>query len=177
MSFISNKLSKRDYFYDRFKICKMIQRLQSLYLALVLILSLLFFGGSVFKCVDETGQTIRVMLNGMLTDQGGQSFAMVTALWPVSVILIALTLLSIVTILMFRNRKIQLKLAGAIIFIAAILIIVLFIYAYIVIHSYRLKIVPVLKMAVPVLVLIFSVLAYRGILKDDRLVRSYDRLR
>jgi hypothetical protein len=32
-------------------------------------------------------------------------------------------------------------------------------------------------MALPFLQLIFSILAYRGIKKDDQLVKSYDRLR
>jgi hypothetical protein len=155
----------------------MIQRIQSLYLTIVLLLCLLFFRGSVFKCIDETGQTIKVMLNGMLADQSGQSFARVTALWPVTAILIVLALLSIVTILMFRNRRIQRYLALAIIVLSAGLIIVITIYAYIVTHSYRLSIIPELKMAIPVLVPVLSILAYLGILKDDRLVKSYDRLR
>jgi hypothetical protein len=32
-------------------------------------------------------------------------------------------------------------------------------------------------MVMPVIITIASILAYRGILKDDRLVKSYDRLR
>ena len=155
----------------------MIQRLQSLYLIMVLLLSLLFFKGSVFNCIDETGQAIKVMLNGLLTDQSGQSFARVTALWPVVAILTGLILISIVTLLMFRNRRIQLMLAMSVIGLSCGLIIALAVYAYIAAHSYRLSIVPELKMAIPVLVLIFSVLAYRGILKDEHLVKSYDRLR
>jgi hypothetical protein len=155
----------------------MIQRIQSLYLTLVLVLSLIFFTGSVFNCLDETGQAIKVMLNGMLTDQSGQSFARVTALWPITSLLILLSLMSLITILLFRNRKIQIKLALSVLILSCGLIIGLAFYAYIIVRSYKLSLIPELKTGIPVLVLIFSVLAYRAILKDDRLVRSYDRLR
>jgi hypothetical protein len=65
----------------------------------------------------------------------------------------------------------------AVILAATGLIIALAYYAISLMHAFRLTIIPGFKMAIPVLNLIFSVLAYRGILKDDRLVKSYDRLR
>jgi hypothetical protein len=160
-----------------YKTLKMIQRIQSVYLTVILLLSLIFFTGSVFNCVDETGQAIKLTLSGNLTDQSGQSFARVTSLWPLTAILVFLALMSLVTILMFRNRKIQLKLALSVIALSSGLIITLGVYYYIVTHSFRLSIVPGLNMAIPVLAFVLSILAYRGILKDDRLVKSYDRLR
>ena len=40
-----------------------------------------------------------------------------------------------------------------------------------------LTIIPGIKMVVPLLILIFGILAQRGIKHDENLVRSYDRLR
>jgi hypothetical protein len=37
--------------------------------------------------------------------------------------------------------------------------------------------VPGIKMVFPLLITVFSVLAYRGIVKDENLLKSYDRLR
>jgi hypothetical protein len=155
----------------------MIQRIQSIYLSLILLLSISFFRRSVFNCIDEKGQVIDVLLTGIMTDQSGQVISSITALWPLTLILIIIPLISLVTILTFRNRKIQLILAMWVVIFSSGLIIALAVYAYIMIHSYKLSIVPGIKTAIPVLMFVFSILAYRGILKDHRLVKSYDRLR
>jgi hypothetical protein len=155
----------------------MIQRLQSLYLLIVLLLSLLFFGGAVFNFTDESGKAIQMQLSGNLTDQAGQSLSQAQTAWPIAGLLILISALSLITIFLFKNRKVQLLLAMAVILAATGLIIALAYYAISLMHAFRLTIIPGFKMAIPVLNLIFSVLAYRGILKDDRLVKSYDRLR
>ena len=155
----------------------MIQRLQSLYLTFVLLLSLLFFRGAVFRFSDESGRAIHMLLNGNLADQAGLSLTQVHTLWPLSGLLILLSALSIMTIFLFKNRKVQLLLALVVIITASVFIIALSFYAISYIDSFRLTIIPGFKMAIPLLILIFSILAYRGILKDDRLVKSYDRLR
>ena len=43
--------------------------------------------------------------------------------------------------------------------------------------KYGAELEPGLKMVIPLLIMISVTLAYRGISKDDRLVKSYDRLR
>jgi hypothetical protein len=155
----------------------MIQRLQSLYLIIVLMFTLFFFSGAVFKFTDESGKAIQMLLNGNLTDQAGQTFAQPLTAWPLTGLLVLISALSLITIFLYKNRKIQLILAIAVIFSASALIIALSYYAISVMNIYRLTIIPGFKMAIPVLDFIFSILAYRGILKDDRLVKSYDRLR
>ncbi len=50
-------------------------------------------------------------------------------------------------------------------------------YAIEISNKFTLKIIPEAKLVIPVFILIFSILAYRGILKDDRLIKSNDRLR
>jgi hypothetical protein len=45
------------------------------------------------------------------------------------------------------------------------------------ISKFTATIIPGFKMIIPILILVFSILAYLGIRKDDRLVKSYDRLR
>jgi hypothetical protein len=155
----------------------MIQRVQTLYLAIILFLAILCFRGSVFNCIDETGQVIKVMLSGNLTDKSGQSFAKVSPLWPVTALLVLITVTSLATIALYSKRKVQMKIAAVLIVFTAGFIIALASYAYTVTNSYKLTIVPVVGTTYPALMLLFSLLAYRGIAKDDKLVRSYDRLR
>jgi uncharacterized membrane protein YidH (DUF202 family) len=46
-----------------------------------------------------------------------------------------------------------------------------------IVSKFEARIIPGFKMILPILILIISILAYRGIKKDDQLVKSYDRLR
>lgn len=50
-------------------------------------------------------------------------------------------------------------------------------YMYYICSKYDAEIVPGFKIALPVIILILNILTYRGIRHDDRLVKSYDRLR
>ena len=155
----------------------MIQRLQSLYLTLVLLFSLLCFFGSILHFVDESGNAIKLVISGTLTGQNGQAAGQVAIIWPIAAILILISCLSLIAIFLFKNRKIQLTVTIMVIILSAGLIIALALYSFNAISNFKMKITPGIKMAVPFLILVFSVLAYRGILKDDRLVKSYDRLR
>jgi hypothetical protein len=155
----------------------MIQRLQSLYLTLVLLLSLLFLSGSALTFVDDSGNAVKLMVNGNLTSQSDQAIGQIANMWPLTAILIMISLWSLIAIFLFKNRKIQLIVAIGVIVMSAGLLIGLSWYGSNVISNFNLKITPGIKMSVPLLILIFSVLAFRGILKDDRLVKSYDRLR
>jgi K+ transporter len=58
-----------------------------------------------------------------------------------------------------------------------VLIALLVYYGITVIQRYHSELVPGIKMFIPVLILIFAILAYRGIKKDEDLVKSGDRLR
>lgn len=155
----------------------MIQRVQSLYLILVLLLSLLCFFGSILHFTDESGNAVKLMVNGSLTARNGQAAGQVVNIWPITAILIMISLLSLIAIFLFKNRKIQLIMAVCVILISGGLIIALTWYGFYVTDNFKIKLSPGIQMAVPFLIILFSVLAYRGILKDDRLVKSYDRLR
>jgi hypothetical protein len=50
-------------------------------------------------------------------------------------------------------------------------------YILIFIQSHNVSLVPGIKTFIPVVTIILSILAYRGIKKDEALVKSYDRLR
>jgi len=155
----------------------MIQRIQSLYLLLTTLLSLLFLKGSFLSFIEKSGSVIKVTFNGIIRDTGGQGFEQIEKLLPVSSLIILIPVLSLLTIFFFKKRKIQLWLALSVIILIVGFIFVLIYYSWIVITEYNAEIVPGFKMVIPVLMLIFAVLAYRGIRKDDRLIKSYDRLR
>jgi len=160
-----------------YKHLKMIQRIQSVYLSFTILLTLSFFQGTIFSFTDKSVKAIKLVYEGVLVNSSGQDFVQVEKIWLLSVILILIPLVSLLTILIFRNRKIQLFLSLSVIILSAALILTLSWYIFKIVGKYMTDIIPGFRMAVPILILIFSILAYRGIRKDDRLIKSYDRLR
>ena len=155
----------------------MIQRIQSVYLFLTTIMSIIFLQGSFLSFINKTGDVFKIGFTEIVRSTQGQPPEMVGRIIPLTIIVILVAVLSFVTIFLFKNRKLQLLFSGILTGLVSVLILVSFYYSYTVISEYDAAFVPGVKMALPFLQFIFSILAYRGIKKDDQLVKSYDRLR
>ena len=155
----------------------MIQRIQSLYFSLTIILSLLFLKGSFLTFINEPGSVTKVTFSRIISVTGEQGFALINWPLPLSVFIIIIPILSLITIFLYKRRPIQKVLAITGIFLAAGFSLLIAIYSYSICSRNEMKLVLTWKMILPVLILVFYLLAYRGIVKDDHLVKSYDRLR
>ena len=155
----------------------MIQRIQSFYLALTALLSFLFLKGSIITFIDRSGYLINVTFNHIIRESPAAAHEILEKTFVISLFIIVIPVLSVIIILFFKNRSLQKRLVRFLIMVVIAFILVLCLYAYVIITKYTSEIVPGVKMIIPLLQLIFSVLAYRGIVKDDNLVKSYDRLR
>jgi hypothetical protein len=155
----------------------MIQRKQTIYQLLTIIMSFLFLKGDILSFVDKSGSVIKVTLYGVLRNAVGQDFELIERSWPLSVVIVLIPVISLITILLFKNRKIQLLVAFSGIILAAGFVLFSIYYTYIICHNYATQIIPGYKMLIEILLLTFNYLAYRGIKKDDELIKSYDRLR
>jgi glucan phosphoethanolaminetransferase (alkaline phosphatase superfamily) len=155
----------------------MIQRIQSLYLSLTTILSCLFLNGSFLNFTDQSGSLIKVTVTQMIRETSSLEHELIERTFPLSILILLITVLSVLTILLFKKRSLQMWLVKFLIMFVVAFIIVSGVYTYIIMTKYDSHIIPGFKMAIPLLQLIFSVLAYMGIRKDDNLVKSYDRLR
>jgi hypothetical protein len=144
---------------------------------LTIFLSFLFLRGANLNFIDNSGSEIKVTFTGIFQNSTGQGLELIEKLLPLSVLIILIPVLSFITIFLFKNRKIQLWLALSLIILICGFIVVSFYYSWLIKTEYGAEIVPGFKMVIPVLILIFAILAYRGIRKDDNLVKSYDRLR
>jgi hypothetical protein len=87
-----------------------------------------------------------------------------------SVFAILISALSLLAIFLFSKRKIQIMLTKVLI-VLIIIFTCVFCYTVYLFGSWDYKAV------IPALQLLFAVLAYRGMRRDDNLVKSYDRLR
>jgi len=140
-------------------------------------LSVLFLSGSIFSFADVNGTEYQATVNGVSVAADVSPTGQVHNTLPLTVFVILTVLFSGITIFSFRNRKIQLKFSISVIVLSGMLILTSAYCIYFVIAEYNARFKPGFKMIIPFLMLIFAILAYRGIKKDDILVKSYDRLR
>jgi Domain of unknown function (DUF4293) len=155
----------------------MIQRIQSLYLLLTTLFSVLFLNGSFLKLIDSEGSRIIVNFTGIYKASGDKGFDLIEKLLPLSVIFILIPVISVLAIFLYRNRKLQFKITLILILVSIVLILISTYYGISIVNSYHASFVPGIKMFIPFLILVFAILAYRGIKKDEALVKSYDRIR
>lgn len=155
----------------------MIQRIQSFFLFLTTLTSLIFLKGNYLSFINKTGSAINITFTGIMKSTDGQTFELVQNVLPVTILIPLIAALSFSIIFFFKNRNLQLLLSKILIALITGLILVVGYYSYVIISQMGGVIVPGIKMTLPVIMIIFSVLAFRGIMKDDQLVKSYDRLR
>ena len=155
----------------------MIQRIQSLYLLLTTVLSFLFLKGSFFNFTDSSGSVIKVTFTKLIRESSVVQQATTDNTFLLAFFILAIPVISIISIMLFKNRNLQLWLVRFLIMLVVAFIIASGSYIYIIMTKYDSVIDPGFRMAIPLLQLVFSVLAWRGIKKDDDLVKSYDRLR
>lgn len=155
----------------------MIQRIQSLYLLLTTLVSLLFLNGSFFSLINKSGAVFNFNFTGIYMNSGEQVSALINSHLVLTALIILIPLVSLFAIFLFRNRKVQINSVKGLIGLELVLIVTLAYHVYKIISVYDALITFGLKMAIAPIILILSILAYRGIRKDDDLVHSYDRLR
>lgn len=152
----------------------MIQRIQSLYLLGVFVLSLLLLTGPL-SIFSSGGEEFVLKHNGLSPAPEGMT---ALATWPMTVLFILVALTSFLNIFSYKNRVRQMRLSIYLIFVLAGMLGMLFFYSYlaaglldepITLYQWRFVIPPVN--------IILLYLAFRSIRKDELLVKAYDRLR
>lgn len=154
----------------------MIQRIQSLYFFLTTLLVVLFLPGTDLSFINKTGAAVNVCFGGIYnTANGAGSIAEKLYIFPAFIIVIALV--ALVAIFLFKKREMQLLVSRILTGIIVLFGIYTAWLVTSVISRYEAHFVPGIKAFLIVLMLVFSILASRGIIKDIDLVKSYDRLR
>ena len=97
--------------------------------------------------------------------------------WLIFLLAVSIPLLSLAVIFLYKKRNFQMLLAKILIFLISAFTGASLVYSWLIISKYDAVFDSWYKLLIPVIQLILSVLAYRGVKKDDDLVKSYDRLR
>jgi len=161
-------------------IIAMIQRIQTLYLFLAFIAMALLFAFPLAQFFSETGTYIFSItgLKNMIPD-GAPAFNSIVFL-PLVIVSVGIALLALITIFQYKKRSFQIKLTSAGVFSAIALIMGIFLF-YIPMIEKKINIIPnyldSIGIYLPLIALVFMVMANRAIKRDEKLVRSADRLR
>lgn len=156
----------------------MIQRIQTVYLALAIVLSVLlvFLRLTLAALVAEVGVYELNSVSILLQKEVGSEAIMSS--FPITGAIMLGVFLSVYSIMQYKNRKFQVKLVQAALFVQLIVGALVFFYADKLSAfdvSAQVSYKPVIAILLVNVLLYF--LALRGIKSDDALVRSADRLR
>jgi peptidoglycan/LPS O-acetylase OafA/YrhL len=155
----------------------MLQRVQTIYLlAATVLMSLMLFLPLAEIAAEGTG-IYEVLSKGWYIT-GGESAEPVMFTWPVFILVLFLTMLPLINIILYKKRKLQIRICIYSIILAFGLIGLIYYYFVIGIRpldepAYALSV----PMVLPAIFIILIYLAFRGIRKDEILVRSLDRIR
>ncbi len=158
----------------------MIQRIQTLYLILATIALALVFAFPLAQFFSETG-TYYFTATGLknMVPGGGELFKS-TIFLPLPIVIAIILFLIVYAILQFKKRSFQIKLVNVGVLLTAVMIAGIF-FLYIPMIEKKTLIIPDYSKSfgvyLPLVSLVFQVLATRAIKRDDQLVRSADRLR
>lgn len=152
----------------------MIQRIQTLYLALAaFVLGLMLQSPIVSFAID--GKIYDLTSYMLVNSQDSKDVIFYN--YPLAILIIAASLLAFITILFFKNRKLQMKLT-LFNWILTLGIYVLIAYYYFqaqaikeLVFTFRLPVVY------PAVAFILLVLAFRGIKRDEEIIQSLNRIR
>lgn len=155
----------------------MIQRIQSVYLLFTAIISSLFLSGGFLEFIGPDGHLITVKFYGIFQSGGDKMMELIHYTLPFAILSLLVPIIALVTIFLFKNRKLQ-SLLTVIITILEILIILFAGYFILnIVQNQSVIFKSGIKMLFPFICLLLTIMAYKGIQKDDKLVKSYDRLR
>ena len=158
----------------------MIQRIQTLYLSLAFVAMALLFAFPLAQFFAEYGAYV-FSITGLKNMVPGEPSAFKPILFlPLIIVAVGIALLTLFAIFQFKKRSLQIKLTSIGVLTSIALIMGIF-FLYIPMIEKKINIVPDYSKAfgiyLPLVALVFMVMANRAIKRDEKLVRSADRLR
>ncbi|HCC71614.1 MAG TPA: DUF4293 domain-containing protein [Bacteroidales bacterium] len=155
----------------------MIQRIQTLYLAVATALSVFLLKGPIVRLVSDTGQAYELNFKGIYSIESNLVGETIEKSLPLTFILIAVPVFFLIAIFLYRRRKLQIRITvfTTLLLLGAFLLMIF--YIFYTGRKLEAELIFNIKLTFPVIGAIFGYLAFRSILKDELLIKSYDRIR
>jgi hypothetical protein len=139
-------------------------------------LTTLMLYGSIVSFVGTDSTEYEIRYNGFYTLSGGAG-ERTEPLLPLTILLLVVPVLAFTTLLLFKRRKLQMRASVFTLLLLLGMVVLLGFYIFYIITKHDARVIFSIKAVFPVVSSILMYLAFRGILKDELLVRSYDRIR
>ena len=154
----------------------MIQRIQSIYFSISFILIILVILFPITRFVGEDSQVYLLQIWGIVL-AGTETPTPVIGTIPLFILFLVIPLLLLISLFSFKKRIRQIRFS--------IFSILLMVGSLVLIYFYRRQGIATLQAeayftlfaAFPIISAILTYLAFRGVKKDEELIRSYDRIR
>jgi glucan phosphoethanolaminetransferase (alkaline phosphatase superfamily) len=154
----------------------MIQRIQTIWLFITALFTGLIIKTGIINLTGNEDSKYMLGFSGIYRFTGHDN-AIIHPSFILPLLILLIVVLSITAILLFKTRRIQKIVTLIIICLSSVFIVFTIVCTYKVMQDYNASPEPGLRALFPVISLVASLLALRGINKDEKLVRSYDRLR
>lgn len=155
----------------------MIQRIQSVFLILAIIFAGLFIRGNLFKFTGDTEKEYLMNARGIFQVAPETALSLEKSTPFLFVLSVSLPLVLLLSVFLFKKRKLQMKVLLILLFIILLLAGLAVFYGIMFARQNLLKQSLQFEIFIPLVNFVLVILAYRGVKKDEDLVRSYDRLR
>lgn len=154
----------------------MIQRIQTIYLLLASVLTMLMFFLPVAELISTDGQLYTLNYRSISLTQANPP-QQVLYTYPMAILFTLIMLLSITAVFLFKNRKLQMRITMLAILLA---LGATGLMAFYIFGAMDVEIETIhygLTTIIPLVDIVFLFLAYKGIQKDEKLIKSMDRIR
>lgn len=152
----------------------MIQRIQTIYLLATTVLIALIFVFPIAEYMDANNQIFQ--LNYLHFKSISENY-IDTFVLPITILVGIIPLISLVTIFLFKNRNLQVKISNIILLLLFVLFAVIAFYVYKFSVDLGSKAVLKVSLLFPIIAIITTYLARFNIKKDINIIRSSDRIR
>jgi len=150
----------------------MIQRIQTLFLLGVAVLSGLMLTGDIVMMDSGSGTVFSIGFHG-LAEEGG---VILQRLWPLTFLLALVPLLALVALFLYRKRPLQMRITMIVLLLSLGTLMLGAFYVVMFDRKIDITLMWKVKVVFPLVSAILAWLAHRAILRDELLVKSY-RLR
>ena len=152
----------------------MLQRKQTLYLLGAFVLSLFLLTGPLSVILVENGEIV-LKHSGAFTGTGDN---LNVETWPLTVYIVIISVLIFLNIFSYKNRTRQMRITLFLMIFSAGMVGLIFYYIkYIMTRFDGIQNIFQWRIVIPPIVLILLYLAFKGIQKDELMVKAYDRIR
>lgn len=154
----------------------MIQRIQTVYLVIAAFLLVLLFSNPIAEIIVSKNLYLRLWHNKIVSINT-ELFAPQPT-WPITILLSVVILLQLVLIFSFKRRQLQIRLCIFNILLMFGLVGLIYFFTKYTLHAENgIKSVFLWTIVCPMISIMLNYLALKAIQKDEKLVRSYDRIR